>query len=152
MKNYSKNFIALLLGIGISLITIISCDPEKNGDLIGPCVHIINEPILHITSIRDTIINKAIPFIEITDLKINGYHQTGISPIIESYSIVANDSIYYCNVPFGFGVEEGIYEFTIKADGYPPKQILIEDVNYSIFEGGCPSFNDGGKRVELVIN
>ena len=127
-----------------------SCEDDAIDSGIGPCIHTYNEPILHLESIQDSLSNN-ISFVKLYDLRINGSLQTGESPIINSYSIVADDSIFYCNIPFGFGVEEGKYEFTIEAEGYKPKNFTIENVTYSIFEGGCPSFNDGGKRIDLSL-
>jgi hypothetical protein len=134
----------------ISVSTLfLSCDEEG---WIGPCVHTYKEPILHITSIRDSSTNEFINFVKLRNLEINGSKQFGSFLLQKSYSIVAGDSLFYCNVPFGFGIDNGTYEFTLEAEGYPPKRVKIEDVGYSILEGGCPSYNDGGKRVELFIN
>lgn len=142
-----KSFKIIL--IIIVIFCFLSCH-EENG--IGPCVHTYKEPILNITSISDTVNYNHPRFIILRELKINGSKQFGSNPLLESYAIVADDSIFYCNIPFGFGVEEGKYEFIIEAEDFQPKQITIENVSYSVFDGGCPSFNDGGKRIELNIN
>ena len=144
MKNSFKYILIIIV-----ILCFLSCN-EDNG--IGPCVHTYKEPILNITSLRDTVNYNHPRFIILRELKINGSKQFGANPLLESYAIVADDSIFYCNIPFGFGVKEGKYEFIIEAEGFQPKQITIENVSYSVFEGGCPSYNDGGKRVELVIN
>ncbi len=143
-----KNSIKLILLV-LFIFSLLSCD-EDNG--IGPCVHTYYESILHITSVKDTLNNTHLRFVKLRDLKINGSTQFGTNPIFESYSIVSDDSVFYCNVPFGFGIEEGKYEFIIEAEGYQSKLITIENVNYSIYKGGCPSYNDGGKRFDIYIN
>jgi len=143
-----KSSIKFIIVIFFTFI-ILSCN-EDNG--IGPCVHTYKEPILNVTSLRDTANYNHPRFIILRELKINGSKEYGAYPLMESYGIVGNDSIYYCNIPFGFGVEEGKYEFIIEGEGFQPKQITIENVSYSVFDGGCPSYNDGGKRVELIIN
>ncbi len=140
-------FIYLILAVCFFL----SCSKDDN-DGIGPCVHTYNEPILNVSSINDTLNNISLQFVKLYDLKINGFKTLGLNAISTSYSIVSGDSIFYCNVPFGFGVEEGKYEFIIEADGYNPKKITIENVNYSIFEGGCPSYNDGGTQIILYFD
>jgi hypothetical protein len=140
------NLLKIVITVSI-IFCLLSCD---NG--VGPCVHTYNEPILNITSLRDTVNYNHPRFVILRELKINGSKEYGAYPLTKSYGIVENDSIFYCNIPFGFGVEEGKYEFIIEAEGFPPKQITIENVHYSVFEGGCPSYNDGGKRVELIIN
>ena len=108
------------------IFSLLSCD-DDNG--IGPCVHTYNEPILNITSIRDTLNHTYPRFVKLLELKINGSAQFGANPLFESYSIVSDDSVFYCNVPFGFGVEEGKYEFIIEAAGYQPKHFTIENIN-----------------------
>jgi hypothetical protein len=125
-----------------------SCD-YQNG--FGPCIHTYEEPILHITAIRDTVNNVNIRFV-LRELKINNSMQYGAYHMIPSYSMVSDDSIFYCNVPFGFGVENGKYQFIIEAEGYQPKHFTIESVDYSVFKGGCPSYNDGGKRITLYLD
>lgn len=143
-------FLPLLNSLLLSLnfISLISCDSGN----VGPCEHTYKEPILHITSIRDTDNNKHLSFVKLRYLKVNGHSISGYYSLGKSYSVVSNDSIFYCNVPFGFVIENGNYEFVIDADGYPSKKIAIDSVNYAILDGGCPSYNDGGKRVDLIIN
>ena len=142
--------ISQILVILIIALVIYSCE-ENEKDLVGPCVHSYNEPILNITSVRDAN-NKPISFVILRDLKINGIKLFAQSLLHESYSIVASDSLFYCNIPFGFGVEEGTYEFIIEAEGLQPKMITIEDVKYTIFVGGCPSYSDGGTRIDILLN
>jgi hypothetical protein len=146
-----KTSIKLIFPVFI-IFSFFSCEDENGNGGIGPCVHTYKEPILHITSVRNTLNNVHLSFVQLRELRINGLPQTGYGVISESYSIVFDDSIFYCNVPFGFGIENGKYEFIIEAEGYPPKLFSIENVGYSIFKGGCPSYNDGGKRVELFID
>ena len=134
------------------LLIIVSCTNDEDKYIVGPCVHTNNEPILNITAVRDSINSKVISFVTLKELKINGILQNTNIMLSNSYSVAANDSIYYCNVPFGLGSQEGHYEFILEADGYSPKLIKIENVNYSISQGGCPSYSDGGTRIELFIN
>jgi len=142
------NLLKIVLVVSI-IFFLLSCE-EGNG--VGPCVHTYDEPILNITSVVDTVNYNHPRFVILRELKINGSREYGAFPLMVSYGIVVNDSIFYCNIPFGFGVEEGKYEFIIEAEGFPQKQITIENISYSVSEGGCPSYNDGGKRVELIIN
>jgi len=145
------NLIRLIL-ITLFIFTLASCEDDYWDSGIGPCVHNYMEPILHITTVRDTIKNYSPSFVILHDLRINGNTQISRLVLVDSYSIVAKDSLFYCNVPFGFGSEEGTYEFTVEAEGYELKYFKIDNVEYSIFQGGCPSYNDGGKRVELNLN
>lgn len=123
-----------------------------DGSGIGPCEHTYKEPILIVTSIHDELNNQFIRFVKLRDLKINGYPQNGNLNTFVSNSVVSDGSIYYCNVPFGIGNTEGKYEFVIEAEGYQPKMVAIDNVKYSVIKGGCPSYNDGGKRIELTLS
>jgi hypothetical protein len=133
-------------------LLVYSFSACKENNLVGPCVHEYKEPILNVTAVYDSINNTSVSFVTIKQLKINGHLQNTALILSNSYSVVANDSVYYCNVPFGFGTEEGTYEFIIEANGQFQKNIKIENVSYSIFKGGCPSYNDGGKRIKIIIN
>lgn len=143
-----KDSVKLLILI-LTIFSFLSCD--KDGG-IGPCIHTYKEPIINIISIQDTLKNTYLSSVKLYNLKINGYEQNSEILLDISYSIILDDSLYNCNIPFGFGTEEGKYEFIIEAENYDPKQITIENVSYSVFNGGCPSYNDGGKRVQLYIN
>lgn len=138
----------------ILLFTILfSCTDEKGDkNIVGPCIHEYKEAVFHVTSVRDTVNDSFINFVKIKNLKIDGVVQNNFWITGNSYSIAVSDSVIYCNVPFGFGYMNGTYEFTLEAPGYSPKNFVITDVEYSINEGGCPSYSDGGKRVQLVIN
>ena len=144
MKNSIKFLIFILI-----ILSFLTCD--KDGG-VGPCVHTFKEPILHVISIQDTLNNIFLSSVKLYDLKINGSKKLDDIVLDKSYSIVLDDSIYNCNIPFGFSTEEGKYEFIIKAENYDPKHFTIENVSYSVLKGGCPSYNDGGMRVELFIN
>ena len=137
--------------IFLFVYSFYSCKDNKD-DLVGPCVHEYKEPVLNIVSVYDSINSASISFLTIKELKINGHLQNTSIILSNSYSVVANDSVYYCNVPFGLGSEEGTYEFIVEVGGQLQRNIRIENVNYSIFKGGCPSYNDGGKRTQIIIN
>lgn len=138
----------------ILLFTILfSCTDEKgDNNIVGPCIHEYKEAVFHVTSVRDTVNDSFINFVKIKNLKIDGIVQNNFWITGNSYSIAVSDSVIYCNVPFGFGYMNGTYEFTLEAPGYAPKNFVITDVEYSINEGDCPSYSNGGKRVQLVIN
>jgi len=137
----------------ISFSCFPSCDKicSTDDNKVGPCVHEYREAIFHIASVQDSVTSTAIKFAVIKNLKINGITQTNFFGAI-NYGIVYSDSIFYCNFPCGFSIEPGTYEFTISADGYKAKHVKFENVDYSIYEGGCPSYNDGGKRVTILLN
>ncbi len=138
------NIIVLLVVLGL-----FSCGED---DSVGPCVHTYKEPVFNVESIQDTINNVSLRFVKLYSLKIDNLTQNPASALFESYSVVTDDSVFYCNIPFGFGVEEGKYEFIIEAENYEPKTFTIENVRYSIHDGGCPSYSDGGMKLKLYVN
>lgn len=136
-----------------TLLYITSCvDGIINDDRddIGPCEHTYKEPILNVTSVRNAANEQLIRFVKLRELKIDGILYPTF-PVFHSSSVVASDSIFYCNPPFGIGSQAGTYEFIIEADGFIAKKIMIENVDYSISGGGCPSYNDGGKKVDIYL-
>lgn len=136
------------LSLSLFVLLLIYCNSDDNG--VGPCVHSYKEPILNVTAIKDSL-NKQVGFVKLYNLKINGSKVNGKSVISPSYSIVVDDTLYYCNVPFGFGTKEGTYTFTMEAEGYSPKKIIINNVKYATLKGGCPSYNDDGTDIALNI-
>jgi hypothetical protein len=144
--------IILISLLVFSFIFISSCKENiDDGGLVGPCIHEYKEAIFHIEVVRDSASNTPITFAKLEGLKINGRNHTGSFFGEMNYGIVYTDSTYYCNFPCGFGNESGLYEFKILADGYKNKVVRYENVDYSIYKGGCPSYNDGGKRVSIVM-
>lgn len=129
-----------------------SCKEINDDGIVGPCVHEYKEAIFHITALKDSISNTQISFAKLVALKINNRNQVGSFGGYNNYGIVYTDSVYYCNFPCGFENEKGSYEFKIVAEGYKDKIIKYENVDYSIYKGGCPSYNDGGKRVSIIMN
>jgi hypothetical protein len=146
-----KNIIMKLLLI-FSFIIFTSCKEKIDDGLVGPCVHEYKEAIFHISVLKDSITNMPITFAKLEMLKINGREHTGSFFGERNYGIVYADSAYYCNFPCGFGYESGSYEFRIIAEGYKDKIVRFENVDYSIYHGGCPSYNDAGKRVSIIMN
>lgn len=55
-----------------------------------------------------------------------------------------------CDIPCGFGVLEGQYEFTVKAPGYLDHRVTTM-ASYRRFEGGCPSRNSGSTEITLSL-
>jgi hypothetical protein len=55
-----------------------------------------------------------------------------------------------CDIPCGFGVLEGQYEFTVKAPGYLDKRVTTM-ASYSRFDGGCPSSNSGSTELTVSL-
>ena len=147
MKN--KVRISLLF---FSFVFFTSCKEVIDDGGVGPCIHEYKEAIFHISVLKDSVSNIPISFAKIVTLKINERKQIGSFFGDKNNGIVYSDSVYYCNFPCGFGIERGSYEFKIIADGYKDKFVKYENVDYSVYKGGCPSYNDGGKRVSIIMS
>jgi hypothetical protein len=116
----------------------------------GPCVHTYREPILNIVAAMDARSNAPIHSFVIHEVRMDGIKQDFYFLLAESYGVKAQGDSLVCQVPCGFGSEEGNYTFTVTAEGYPA-QVRGYEGHYSIFHGGCPSYNDGGARVTLRL-
>jgi len=150
LREVMKDKIRILLLLFL-LVFITSCKEIIDDEGVGPCVHEYKEAIFHISGVKDSISNQPISSAKLVTLKINEIKQTGPFFGEINYGIVYADSVYHCNFPCGFGIERGSYGFTIIAEGYMDKVVRYENIDYSINKGGCPSYNDGGKRVSIIM-
>jgi hypothetical protein len=141
----------LLFFLGLNVLFLITCGyPVENA---GPCVHTYKEPILHVSSVKDAKTNLELDKVYFYSIKINNY-DTPVSQIEmdEYHNIEFFDTVMVCTVPFSFGIASGDYQFNTAIEGYKEKINSIKDVEYSIKEGGCPSYEDGGLQIELILN
>jgi len=131
-------------------VIFISCDSFKDGGTIGPCVHIYEEPILHIESVTSTQSGQIVPAFQILEAKLNGQKQDPFMLKIQSYNVAAYDTILVCNSPCGFAVLDGTYSLLVRAQGYRDTTISVM-ASYSVNKGGCPSSSSGGVRFSFQM-
>ena len=114
-------------------------------------MHIYEEPILKIVSVVEAQSGQSIQSVCIHDIYIDGTMAHGEYLTAESEGVTLQDSLLLCDVPCSFGTEAGDYRFLIFAAGYKEVQVIVENVAYSVFRGGCPSYNSGSTEVSIEL-
>jgi hypothetical protein len=119
--------------------------------LAGPCSHTYREPILQLGSARDSLTNAPLPRVVLHEVRQNGRTlDLGFLLAAPGFGVAVQGDSALCDLPCGFAVEEAQYRLTVSAPDYP-RQARTYTARYRVFQGGCPSFNDGGVRVSLAL-
>lgn len=139
-----RNALMILLSVAVW-----SCDKSKDGT-IGPCVHTYEDPVLHVESVTDAQNGQRVFAFRILEVTRNGVKQQPIFLKIVSYNVVVYDTTLVCNVPCGFGTDEGAYTLRVSASGYRDTTISV-NAKYAVFKGGCPSSNSGGTKFSFQM-
>lgn len=139
-----RNVVVILLSFALW-----SCEKPKDAT-VGPCVHTYEDPVLHVESVTNAQNNQLVPAIRILEVTRNGIRQQPGYLRIISYNAVAFDTTLVCNVPCGFGTDEGAYTLRVSAPGYRDTVIAVNG-KYAVFKGGCPSSNSGGTKFSFQM-
>lgn len=119
-------------------------------DAVGACLHTFEDPVLSIVRVEGS--SLLLTSVTISDVvvafQLVGNPGSLTTPPAVGLSLV--DGELRCDVPCGFGVQEGRYEFTVKAPGYLDHRVTTI-ASYSRFEGGCPSRNSGSTEITLSL-
>jgi len=119
-------------------------------DSLGACDHAFEDPVLTIVRVEGS--SVLLNSVTIADVAIAlqpvGNLGSLTTPPALGISLVNGE--LRCDVPCGFGVQEGRYEFTVKAPGYLDHRVTAM-ARYSRFEGGCPSRNSGSTEITLTL-
>lgn len=133
----------------VGLITLMNCRGIDNR--VGPCVHTYNEPVLNIDRVVDSQTGAPIQKVKISSLTVDNVEQNPAWVIAGvAKNITIQDSSLFGQPPFGFGTNDGIYQFFIQATGYRDT-LVCQLANYQTFKGGCPSFNDDGTHITVKM-
>ncbi|UCH63939.1 MAG: hypothetical protein JSU77_05740 [Fidelibacterota bacterium] len=134
-----------------------ACD-EPSGA--GPCEHNVLEPILKVSSVRDKSTCTDIPEVYVYDIILDSVRldeNDSLEDVLteggENSTVFSIGSQTYveCTVPCTFGAGEGYYTFMVLADGYQEKELSL-DVEYSHFDGGCPSYEWGPVNLNIELD
>lgn len=119
-------------------------------DSVGACVHGFEDPVLTLVRVEGSsvLVNSVTISDVVIALQPVGNLASLTTPPALGVSLV-NDMLR-CDVPCGFGIQEGRYEFTVKAPGYIDQRVTTM-ASYSRFEGGCPSRNSGSTEITLSL-
>ena len=119
-------------------------------DGIGPCVHVNEEPILHIEWARNSQTGSYLRTIVLSNILIDTTKHDPFWLLAESRNVAVLDSTLVCNPPCAFGTQPGKYSFRVSGIGVRDTVIICHP-NYSINKGGCPSSSNGGLRITLNL-
>lgn len=119
-------------------------------DSVGACDHTFEDPVLTIVWVEGSsmLLNSATISDVVIALQPVGNLGSLTAPPALGVSLVNGE--LRCDVPCGFGIQEGRYEFTVKAPGYVNQRVTTM-ASYSQFEGGCPSRNSGSTEITLSL-
>ncbi|WP_111641125.1 hypothetical protein [Marinimicrobium alkaliphilum] len=134
---------------------------ERDG---GPCVEMYHEPIITLEEVVGQPAGTALAQVRLSDFKRDGepFHPqelcrqrpdgTGhpVAANIDCEGITIEEETLVCDLPCQFGNSERAYQFTVSAEHFQPNAVTIEP-EYSVFEGGCPSWRDGGSRYQFEL-
>jgi hypothetical protein len=142
-----KRIVSPVFGLALLLLfTQDSCSDNR----VGPCVHIYEEPILHIEWVRNAQTGNYLRTVVLSGITIDSLRRDPFSLLTESRGVVAVDSTLVGNPPCAFGVQPGRYSFRVSADGYRDTVVVCFPA-YSINKGGCPSSSNGGLRISITL-
>lgn len=127
--------------IVISIYVLAACNSPN---ISGPCVHTVEDPIIHIDQVTDAKTGSNIREFRITSVLRDTFNVDMLQlKNSVSYNVVLFDNVLFCNTPCGFGSNRGTYSLAISAPNYKDTTIVIQ-AKYAVFNGGCPSSNSGG--------
>lgn len=119
-------------------------------DSVGACDHTFEDPVLTIVRVEGS--SMLLNSVTISDVVL------GLQPVGNLGSLTTPPALgvslvngeLRCDVPCGFGIQEGRYEFTVKASGFLDHRVTAM-ASYSQVEGGCPSRNSGSTDLTLTL-
>ncbi len=138
-----KTPVVILLAL---LLALLACDSKE-----GPCLHENREALFHVQSARDDQTGTTITPIVFNLILLEGVPVSGVMLTTElSSNVEFVQRRLICNVPCSFGEVPGFYQFWVGAEGYAYKAHELSAA-YAIFEDGCPSFSEGGVRLDFEL-
>jgi hypothetical protein len=126
---------------------LVSCD-ETVDRRVGPCVHVYEEPILHIESVRNAQTGAHIASVVLSEVRVDSVRQNPLLLLAGSSRMAVLDSVLIGNPPCAFGTQPGLYSFKVSASGFRDT-VVTYSASYLTNRGGCPSSSTGGSRVRI---
>ena len=138
-----KTPVVILLAL---LLASLACDSND-----GPCLHENREALFHVQSARDDQTGTTITPIVFNIVLLEGVPVSGVQLVTElSSNVEFVQWELICSVPCFFGEEPGFYQFWVGAEGYAYEAHELTAA-YAIMEEGCPSFREGGVRLDFEL-
>jgi hypothetical protein len=116
-----------------------------SGSRVGPCVHISREPIITLTS-------TGASRLHVSHVRIDGRRvppEQLVPGDAAGVGTVADRGGITCQVPCGFGERPGDWKFRVTFPSHRRVQVH-QQVEYAKFDGGCPSYSDGGVVIDMA--
>lgn len=126
---------------------------KLDDELAGPCVTIEREPVIKLEGVTDQSTGESIAEVEIENISLNGdlfVFKENQQELLTNVDIDFINNTLVCTLPCAFLNQEGLYEFTVKTMGYS-SETLQTQASYSVFDGGCPSYVDGGTEISFQL-
>jgi len=140
------------MALSYAACALVACGCGSDDITSGPCVHTYKDALFHIASVADSASLTPIDTIFILEARRDTIAFPPSSLVLEfSDGIAVHGDTIECDVPCAFGTIEGSWEFRVSAAGYQPQWRSI-DARYSVFVGGCPSYNDSGMRITWSLS
>lgn len=147
--------------MGILIVFLYGCNENNDKEsttidstgALGSCFHSYREPVMKIIGASEHNTNSNVELIEIKNINFNEQpveFEESHNELAVNVEIDYQNNSLVCSLPCAFLQEEGQYEFTITANGYENKTVQMQAF-YSIFEGGCPSYSDGGTELYFEL-
>ena len=119
-------------------------------DAVGACLHTFEDPVLTIVRVEGSSVLLNSVTISDVVIALQPVGNLGSLTVTPAQGISLGNGELRCDIPCGFGVLEGRYEFTVKAPGYLDQRVTTM-ASYSRFDGGCPSSNSGSTELTLSL-
>ena len=140
-----------LLALSVSLVACADDD-------IGPCVHIMKDPILTIVGATEAPGGATVSELMIDSVLVDGDRRSnsllitplGFSDDTLSFGLDTVDGRLRCTPPCAFNGDEGEWALYINTPGYRDTVITV-DASFDTFNGGCPSSVEDGEEIEVVL-
>jgi hypothetical protein len=116
-----------------------------SGSNAGPCLHISRDPIITLTS-------TGVSRLHVRHLRIDGRRvplNELVAGVADGVGTVADRRGITCQVPCGFGERPGDWKFRVTFPSHRDVQVH-KQVAYAKFDGGCPSYSDGGVVIDVA--
>jgi hypothetical protein len=133
-------------------LTVSGCGGSKSpeDDVAGPCNIDFSDPVFVISDVRNSTNGTRISTVTIQSVSLNGLAYNLSIPRQVLLNAVIQGSSVQCTISCGFAVEEGVYAFTVVADGFKAKAVEVR-AQYSSFRGNCPATVSGSTAVSVML-
>lgn len=139
----------------LSLLTLLATSCGGGGA--GPCVHLIEDPLVRILLAqgRETSSRIETP-LHLFDFYLDGLEVADVGSVLNpnplssiTTNITVSGDTLQCTTPCSFGSMPGEYRFSVSAQEYRPDTVQLV-AEHAGSEGGCPSRSFGGTQ-EVII-